>query len=130
MLYDAIAEILVPGTIEALRMDRLPPDQVLPVDVSCATTPGTGPEWAYGTDEPEWWHTGLLFLARAEEPLPAYTVILAIRDALTPFRPGDHGIHGDERIYRISPGSPWSYAQDERERPIVGLRAEVWHRTA
>jgi len=146
MLYDALATLLViEGPLENLYLAALPPAQVNPVDVAMVPVSGVGPTRAFGSKPVaggpdgvthdggvQHWHTGLLFQVRAEDPampLPAFRVADNIRDVLAQYT-GEEVIKAGERIVRCDVSSPYYIGQDDQERTVAGLRAEVWHRRA
>ena len=144
MLYDALAVLLVTeGPLESLYLGAQPPEQVHPVDVVMVPNSGVPPVRVFGSkpvkDGPDGvthdggvdqWHTGLLFQFRGADPdaaIPIFRTATAVRDVLAQYT-GTEVTKAGETIVRCSVSSPYYYGQDDRERPVAGLRAEVWHR--
>ena len=144
-LYDAARTLLVDeGPLENLYLFRLPAEQTAPVDVAHVPLSGVGAQRYLGSSLVVggpmgvshdggvlWYHTGVQFQVRGEDPGDPEAVMDladAVRDVLIQYA-GTSVVKSGEEIVRCEIGTaPTYFGQDEQERPIAALTIEVWHR--
>lgn len=164
MLYDALYDWLVEtGPLESLYWQRLPVRDTDEISVAVITTPGAGAEKYLGSkpiNDPNrpwlehdggvlWFHTGLIFQARAERgnELLATSVLDDVRDRMLMLVDNSRTLPPDISIppydsWENKYGRPaeretinWAeltnpsnlLEQDPRERLILQLLMECWH---
>ena len=123
-----------------LYLYRLPPEQVAAIDVAYVPLSGVGAQRYLGSEPVAnglhdggilWYHKGVQFQVRGRDPEDPEKVEEAadrVRDLLIQFA-GTSVIVADEEIVRVDLTSESAYYdQDEQERPIAALTAEIWHR--
>ena len=143
-LYEAVRVLLVDeGPLLNLYADRLPPEQTDEVDTVFIRQGGGPPQRYLGSspiangapgvthDGGILWHVAnVQFQLRSVDAEVVMEVADRVRDLLIQFSGGSLIRAGEEAIRVDLTASPHFFKQDEKERVILALGVEIWHRTA